>query len=182
MNNRNLNSIAVEEIWKENTDGYLPVLLEIFNPDIKWNDNSNEQENMYLRVINDTNPVVYKGKKYIPCSFNFALSDEDGKKINSATITLSTLDSRIVQMLRSIDVQCEVTIMAMFAKKTVVTQSGTQRKVMKFFPLEHYKGKLPTATYDNTKASLTISYKDVLSLNVPRTIMTKNLLPSVLEE
>ena len=67
---KNINAVALEELWKKDTDGHIPVLMEIFNPDIKWEDGSLEQENMYLRVIDDSNPVMYKGKRYLACKFN----------------------------------------------------------------------------------------------------------------
>ena len=78
---KNINAVALEELWKKDTDGHIPVLMEIFNPDIKWEDGSLEQENMYLRVIDDSNPVMYKGKKYLACKFNYTPPEENGKTI-----------------------------------------------------------------------------------------------------
>lgn len=170
MNEKPLQTLAVEELWKKNSDGYLPILLEIYNPDLKWGDNSLEQENMYLRVINDSNPVVYKEKKYIHARFEFTLPEEDGKTIGSASITLSAIDSRVVQMLRSIELQCEVNVMAAFAK------NGS---TFKFIPLENLKTKMPTASYNKITAQLNLVIKDVLKLNVPRDMATKEKLPSV---
>lgn len=174
MNEKNIQTIALEELWKQNTDGHLPVLLEIFNPDIKWGNDELEQENMYLRVIDDSNPVVYRGKKYIPARFNFTPPEENGKTIGNASIELSAIDSRVVQMLRSIELQCDVTVMAMFAKK--VTSSGV---TYRFLPLDNLKTKMNSATYNRTTAQLNLVFKDVLKLNVPRDKATKNQLPSV---
>lgn len=175
MNEKNIQTVAMEELWKQNTDGHIPVLLEIFNPDIKWNDGSLEQENMYLRVIDDSNPVVFRGKKYIPARFDFTPPEENGKTIGQASITLSAIDTRVVQMLRSIELQCEVTVMAMFAKR--VTQQGNI--TYQFVPLDNLKSKMPSASYDRITARLNLNYKDVLKLNVPRDKATKNQLPSV---
>lgn len=175
MNEKNIQTIAMEEIWKQNTDGHILVLLEIFNPDIKWSDGSLEQENMYLRVIDDSNPVVYKGKKYLPARFEFTPPDEDGKTVGQASITLSTIDTRVIQMLRSIELQCDVTVMAAFAK--MVKDNG--KVTYMFYPLDHLKTKMSSATYNRTTASLSLVYKDVLKLNVPRDTATKNQLPSV---
>lgn len=175
MNEKNIQTIAMEELWKQNTDGHIPVLLEIFNPDIKWNDGSLEQENMYLRVIDDSNPVVYKGKKYLPARFEFTPPEENGKTIGQASITLSAIDSRVVQLLRSIDLQCDVTVMAMFAK--LVNQQGSI--TYQFVPLDNLKSRMPSASYNKVTAQLNLVYKDVLKLNVPRDKATKNQLPSV---
>lgn len=170
MNEKTIQTVALEEIWKQNTDGYIPVLLEIYNPDLKWNDNSLEQENMYLRVIDDSNPVIYKGKRYLPCRFEYTPPEEDGKKLGQATINLSAIDTRVVQMLRSIELQCEVKVVAAFAR------NGSEYR---FLPLDYLTAKMPTATYNRITASLSLINKDVLTLNVPRDVATKNTLPSV---
>ena len=175
MNEKNIQTVALEELWKQNTDGHIPVLLEIFNPDIKWEDDSLDQENMYLRVIDDTNPVVYRGKKYIPARFTYTPPEENGKTVGQASITLSAIDDRVVQMLRSIELQCDVTVMAMFAKETTANGNSTYR----FLPLDNLRARMPSATYDRITAQLNLSYKDVLKLNVPRDKATKNQLPSV---
>lgn len=175
MNDKNIQTVAMEEIWKQNTNGYIPVLLEIYNPDIKWEDDSLEQENMYLRVINDSNPVVYKGKKYIPARFEFTPPEEDGKTVGNASIQLSAIDTRVVQLLRSIELQCDMTVMAFFAK----VQSSSGSIVYKFLPLENFHAKLNSSSYSRVSAQLQLSFKDVLRLNVPRDTATKNYLPSV---
>lgn len=175
MNEKNIQTVALEELWNQNTEGHLPVLLEIFNPDIKWGDDELEQENMYLRVIDDSNPVIYQGKKYIPARFDFTPPEETGKTIGNASITLSAIDSRVVQMLRSIELQCQVTVMAMFAKKT--TSSGSTTYM--FYPLDHLRTKMDSANYNRVTAQLNLVFKDVLKLNVPRDKATKNQLPSV---
>lgn len=170
MNEKNIQTVALEEIWKQNSDGYMPVLLEIYNPDIKWSDGSLEQENMYLRVIDDSNPVIYQGKRYLPCRFEYTPPEEDGKKLGQASINLSAIDSRVSQMLRSIELQCEVKVVAAFAK------NGS---TYKFLPLDYLTAKMPSATYSRTTATLTLVNKDVMQLNVPRDVATKNTLPSV---
>ena len=176
---KTIQTVAVEELWKDNTDGHIPVLMEIFNPDIKWEDNSLEQENMYLRVIDDSNPVVYRGKKYLPCKFTYTPPEENGKSVGGASITLSAIDSRVTQLLRSVEVECEVSVVAAFAKKTTVTEGGNEVTTFKFLPLDELKSKMSSATYNKVTAQLSLAYKDVLKLNVPRNIATKDKLPSV---
>lgn len=176
---KNINAVALEEIWKKDTDGHIPVLMEIFNPDIKWEDGSLEQENMYLRVIDDSNPVIYKGKKYLACKFNYTPPEEDGKSIGQASITLSAIDSRVVQLLRSVEVECEISVVAAFAKSVTVLEDETERTTYKFYPLDELKGNLQSASYNRVTAQLNLSSKNVLQLNVPRVIATKDKLPSV---
>ena len=170
MNEKIIQTVALEEIWKKNANGYLPLLLEIYNPDLVWNDNSLDQENMYLRVIANTNAVTYQGKRYIPARFEFTMPEEDGKTIGNASLTISAIDSRVVQMLRSIEVASEVTIVAAFAINGTTVQ---------FCPLETLKLKMNGVSYNRTTAQFNLVFKDVLKLNVPRDIATKDRTPSV---
>jgi hypothetical protein len=176
---KNIQTVLMEEIWKDDTEGHIPVLMEIFNPDIKWSDGSGDQENMYLRVIDDSNTVVYKGKKYLPCKFNYTPPEENGKTIGQASITISALDTRIVEVLRSVQEECQVSVVAAFAKKVTVTQSGQETTTYKFYPLDELQAKMQSATYSRTTAQLNLVYKDVLKLNVPRNIATKDKLPAI---
>lgn len=162
----------MEELWKSGVEGWFPVLVEIYNPDLKWSDSSLEQDDMYLRVISDTNAVIYKGKKYLPCRFTYTPPEKDGKQVGQASITISALDSRIIQMLRSVEIQCEITVVAGFVK------NGS---VYKFIPLDTFKGTVASASYNSTTAQLDLTYKDVLALNIPKDTMTKDMLPSVSE-
>lgn len=170
MNEKNLQTVAMEEIWRSQSDGYLPALLEIYNPDIKWDDDSLGQDNCYFRIISDTNAVTYRGKRYLPCKFEFTMPEENGQKIGNASISISAIDTRVTQILRSIDMPCEVTISAYFAKKD---------NVIKFFPLDSLKTSLPSATYNRTVATFNLVFKDVMQLNIPADVATSDRLPSV---
>lgn len=173
MNEKNIQAITMEEIWKQNTEGHIPVLLDIYNPDLKWEDNSAEQENMHLRVIDDSNPVIYQGKKYLAGRFTYTPPDENGKSIGQSTITISAIDSRITQTLRSIELESEVTVVAAFVK---------EGSVYTFLPFTNHHAKLPSATYNRTAATLTLVNKDVLQLNIPRNQASKDLFPSVVQQ
>lgn len=173
MNNISLQTVTMEEIWKSSSDGFIPALLEIYNPDIKWDDPSLEQERCYLRVISDTNSVMYKGHRYLPCRFNFTLPEESGQKIGEATITISTIDSRVINILRSIELQCEVKITAFFAKE------GSKYK---FFYLDSFTATLPSVSYNRATASFKVVFKDALQVNIPAEVATKDKLPSVKED
>ena len=173
MNEKNIQTITMEEIWKQNTEGHIPVLLDIYNPDLKWDDNSDEQENMHLRVIDDSNPVIYQGKKYLAGRFTYTPPEENGKSIGQASITISAIDSRVTQALRSIELESDVTVVATFVK---------EGSVYTFLPFANHQSKLPSASYNRTSATLTLVNKDVLQLNIPRNQATKDLFPSVVEQ
>lgn len=160
----------MEELWKSRSDGFLPVLVEIYNPDLKWADGTLDQENMYLRVINDKKSVKYKGKTYVAGHFNYVPPEENGKSIGGASLEISALDYRVVQMLRSVEVPCEVTIVAGFAK---------EGNTYTFIPLENLTAKMSSASYNRTTARLELTVKDSLKLSIPRDVATQDKLPSV---
>lgn len=170
MIKKQIQTVAVKELWNKDTEGYIPVLLEIYNPDIRWDDDSFEQENMYLRVVNDSNNVKYNGKKYLASSFSFKPPEQNGTKTSSATLTLSAIDSRVVQLLRSVSLVCEVTVVSAFAK------TGSSYV---FYPLDKYKLLMKSATYSRITAELSLCVDEVWTMNVPRDIATKDRFPSV---
>lgn len=173
---KKINSVAMSEIWRQNVDGYLPVLFDIYNPDLTWADGTDEQDDMHLRLINDSSSVTYQGKRYIPCAFDFQPPEEDGSKMGDATITVSGIDDRIVQLLRGCRLVSEVTIVAAFMKE----QDG-EDEFFTFIPLSNYTFKMSGATYTRTAVTLSLTNDDIFSLNTPRDLAIKDMLPSVNE-
>lgn len=172
---RNIKTVALSEIWKQHSTGSLPVLLEIYNPDIVWNGSSLEQDDMYLRVINDNTKVKYNGDIYLPCQFNIELPEENGSQTEGSSITISNLDSRVMQLLRSVKLICKVTIVASFLK---VNMNGSSESYA-FYPLSKYEFKMDCAVGNRATISLTLSNNSLLSLNIPRDMATQEQLPSV---
>jgi hypothetical protein len=169
---KNINTIALEEIFKQNADGFLPLLIEIYNPDIYWGDNSSEQEDTYLRIINDTVKIRYDGKLYLPCCFEFEPPEENGKSLGTASLSVTSLDSRIPQLLGMCEIPCEITIKAVFAKVD-------ENSKYIFYPIEKWKFKANVATCDATKATLTLSNDTFMTTNLPRDLAMQNQFPSV---
>lgn len=178
---KNINKIAIEELFSQNSNGFLPVLLEVYNPDLAWNDNSTDQEDTYLRVINDTTRVKYKGKTYLPCQFEFDPPEENGKSTGNATITISSIDSRIPQMLGECKIPCIVNICAAFAKQEYETDENEQVLSSKFIfiPITKWKFQAKVATCNSTTAVLTLSGDDYNTTNLPRDLAMQNQFPSV---
>ena len=179
MITRKIDTMTLEEIWAQETDGHIPVLLEIYNPFILWGANKgNEQDDCYLRVINDSNSVIYKGKRYIPCGLSFKAPQEDGTKIGPASITISALDSRIQQMLEQIRNVSDVTVTAAFIK--MKTENG--HEIMKFRELSKWKFQMETGNANRSTATFNLVGNGVYGLNVPRDTMDKNQLYSVVDQ
>lgn len=174
MITKRIDSLTEKELWSEHTDGHIPVLLEIYNPDIVWGDNDYEQDNMYLRVINDTNQVMYHGKRYLSCAFSYKPPAEDGTKVGNATITISNLDSRVQQILGSIKLVSDVKVVAMFAKP--------EEKKFLFRDLSSWTFQMETANATPSTATFNVNPDSVFQLNVPRDTMDKTQLNSIVDE
>lgn len=178
MITKKIDTLTLEEIWAQETDGHIPVLLEIYNPFILWGDNNDgTQEDCYLRVINDSNTIIFKGKKYIPCALSFKAPQEDGTKIGPATITISALDSRIQQMLEQIRNVSDVNVTAAFVK--LKTENG--KEIMKFRELSKWTFQMETANANRSTATFNLVANNVSNLNVPRDTMDKNQLFSMVD-
>lgn len=174
-----INVVTLKELWNQNTDGYLPVLMEIYNPDIAWTAEEKEiykQDNGYLRIIADQSKVVYKGKTWLPCSFDFTAPESDGKKIGSASITISALDARVRKLLRTIKLTSELKLIASFNK---VEKNTSGQFVYKFYELNSMTLQMKAATSNKSTATFSLVFSDALSQNVPYDIATQDRTPAV---
>ncbi len=179
---KNIQTCVLGELFKQNINGILPVLLEVYNEELVWGDNSYEQEDCYLRVVNDTQAVKFGGKKYIPCAFEMTLPEEDGKTLKPITLTVSAIDSRMIQLLRSTSEKSEVSIKACFAKEKTVVEGGREKVKYSFYPMTNYKFKVKGASCTRVTASLTLEVEDILSLQASRDKATQDKFPSLKSE
>lgn len=173
---RNINLLTAQELFSQDTDGYLPVLLEVHNPDIKW-ENGYEQENGYLRLISDVNKVKYKGKTWLPCAFDYTPPEKDGAKIGNASITISAIDARVRILLRTIRLKSEISIVAVFAK--VKRDEISENISYKFVPLENVKFSMKSATSNSSSATFTLEVDSSLKQSIPYDIATQDRCPAV---
>lgn len=170
--------ITLQELWKQDINGYLPVLLEIYNPDISWTQeeiDAYSQENSYIRLIADESRVVYKGKTYLPCAFDFNPPEIDGKKVGTASISISALDARIRLLLRTIKIPSEVRVVSLFAKSE--KDGSTGNYIYKFAELESTPFKMSSASSNKTTATFNLMYGKNLSQNVPYDVATPDRVP-----
>ena len=173
-----LNVITLEDLWKQNIDGYLPVLLEIYNPDIAWTEEEKQvygQEDSYIRFISDASKVVYKGKTYLPCNFTFSAPEVDGKKVGTASITISAIDVRVRKLLRSIKVPSMVTIVSVFAKSEKDNDSG--KFIYQFAELNTKPFKMNSASSNRTTATFSLVFGKNMAQNVPYDMATPDRVP-----
>lgn len=173
-----LDVVTMKSLWDKNTDGYLPILLEIYNPDLSWTDTEKKvygQEDCYVRFIADECKVVYKGKTYLPCAFTYQLPETDGTKIGNASISISAIDSRVKVLLRSIILPSEARVTALFGKQE---KDGGTGFIYKFVELNSISFTINTASSNGTTATFNLEYDRSLQQNVPYDKATRERVPA----
>lgn len=172
---KRINTVALKELFDENTGGAIPILADIQHDHIKWTDNTHEQEDGHLRIINDMAAVKYKGQRYIPASFSFTLPSEDGKKISNTTITVSSIDQRIIEIIRGINSAPPIlTINAVFGKQEIEGRTGYT-----FHDLGEYKFSMTNCRWNGLTAQWDLVFDSVMQLNVPVDMGTVYRNPAV---
>jgi len=170
--------ITMQELWKQDVDGYMPVLMEVYNPDIKWTAEEQaayEQDNSYIRLIADESRVRYKGKTYLPCAFDFNPPEVDGKKIGTASITISALDTRVKRLLRSIELPSEIRIVSLFAKTQKDGTTGAF--IYQFAELNSAPFKMTSASSNKTTATFNLTFGKNMGQNIPYDVATPDRVP-----
>ena len=174
MQEKQIEAITVEELLKPQTDGTIPVLIDIRHEDIVWAENTKEysgdQENGHLRLINANYPVMYNGHKYMPSVFSFTMPSEDGRKVGSTNITISAIDKRIIEIIRSVSTKPKAVIEAFF------TRQGNE---VLFSKLYKYEFEMDSVSWNGVSAKWTLIFDPTMQLNVPRDLATQSRCPSV---
>lgn len=174
-----LNVATMTDLWKQNIDGYLPVLMDIYNPDIVWTQkekNAYAQEDSYIHLIADTNKVIYKGKTYLPCSFDYTPPELDGKKVGGASISITALDSRVKKLLRSISLPSEVNIVSLFCKIQKEGSSGAV--IYKYIEMNSKPFVMKSASSTKTTATFTLAFSKDMTRAIPFDVATIDRTPS----
>lgn len=171
--------ITMTELWKQDIDGYLPVLMEIYNPDISWTPEEKTaygQEDSYIRFIADESRVIYKGKTYLPCAFDFTPPEIDGKKVGVASVSISALDSRVKRLLRTIKIPSTATIVSVFCKTE--RDQGSGNFIYQFSELNTRPFKMSSASSNKTTATFNLSFGKDMTQNIPYDVATPDRVPA----
>lgn len=165
MNEKKIEKITLRELFRDNvSDGEIPILAEIQHKDIKWADSSLDQENGYLRVVNNNVGVKYDGKTYLPCQFKFQKPTEDGKQYSNTTISISAIDQRIIDVIETIKEKPKIVIDAFY------TRLDEDR--LAFSKLYKYEFEMSNANWDFITATWTLSQDKITSINLPKDLAT----------
>lgn len=173
-----LNVVTMTDLWKQNVDGYLPVLMEIYNPDITWSAEEKSaygQEDSYIRLIADVNRVVYKGKTYLPCAFDYTPPELDGKKVSGASLSISALDSRVKKLLRMIKLPSEVSIVSMFCK--MEKDGSTGNFIYRYTELNSKPFVMNSAGSNKTTATFNLTFSKDMTRAIPFDVATVDRTP-----
>lgn len=171
--------ITEKELWNKDIDGYLPILLDVYNPDIVWTQQEKDlygQEDSHIRFISDDIKVIYKGKTYLPCSFEYQQPETDGSKIGNASISISALDTRVRNLLRSIKIKSEAKVVAMFAKVNRDDDSG--KFIYKFVELNSKSFCMKIASSSKTTATFNLDFESFSGQNIPYDSATQDRVPA----
>lgn len=170
---KKIESATIAELLRPDTDGSIPVLLDIYHKDIEWGDLDNEQEAGHLRLINANYSVKYNGHSYMSSVFTFSPPQEDGKKVGNANITISAIDKRIIEIIRSVSSKPVATIEAFFVKND---------NEVSFSRLFNYEFEMTSVSWDGISAKWNLVFDPVSILNIPRDLATQARCPAVVKE
>lgn len=180
---RNVSAQTFESMTQKSDSAFLPVLIDIKHPAIVWTSTDLEQQNGHLRLICDTRGVKYKGNDnevhyYAPCQFSVKMPKEDGKSKSNASITISCIDSRVIEVIRSITESITCNIVAMYAK--IKTSEGKQ--VYSFSKLYGRKFEMGSVTWNGISAQWDLNPDSRLDLSIPRDKGSSFRCPSIMEQ
>ncbi|MCQ2086558.1 MAG: hypothetical protein MJZ37_00580 [Bacilli bacterium] len=173
MQGKQIETLTLQELFSSSTEGTFPFLIDIQHDELVWSDQSFGQENGHFRLINSTTAVRHNGKKYLPAVFSCTLPSEDGQKIGNTSITVSAIDRRIIEMIRTINTNPRCVLEAYFAKI-----SDTE---FVFNKLNHYEFEMTSVNWDNQTAKWNLVFDPAMQLSVPVDLGTKTRCPAAVE-
>lgn len=172
---KNINSVTLKELFNEDTSGVFPLLADIQHDNIIWHDDSMEQEDGHFRIINDNAAVKYKGQRFIPCNFSFTFPSEDGKKIGNTTITVSAIDQRIIEIVRSINnIPPVLVIKSVYVRRTIEDKIAYE-----FHDLAEYRFKMNNCRWSESTAQWDLVFDSSMQINVPIDMGTEFRNPAI---
>ena len=168
---RRISTTVLDSLEQKDDSLFLPVLLDITHPEIVWGETagSDIQQDGHLRLVNDVRGIRYKGDDsephyYAPCDFSVKMPKEDGKTKATASATISAVDGRVIEVIRSIkeDLSCQV--IAFYAK--ITNENNAVQYV--FSKLYGKKFHMGSVTWTSTSAEWVLDPDKIMELNMPR--------------
>lgn len=173
---------------QKSDSAFIPVLLDIKHNGIVWNYPESEdpevlklrQQDGHIRFISDVRGVIYKGDDdkpyyYAPCNFSVKLPKEDGKTKSTASISISCIDNRIIEIIRSIEEDLTCQVIAMYAK----IKNEDDKVKYAFSKLYGKEFTMGQVSWDGITANWTLDPDLISDLSTPRKMGSQFNLPSI---
>lgn len=168
---RRISTVVLDSLEQRDDSIFLPVLLDITHPEIVWEGTQGDytQQDGHLRLVNDVRGVRYKGDDsephyYAPCNFTIKLPKEDGKNKSSASASISTVDGRVIEVIRSVSEDLECQVVALYAK--IKNENNAVQYV--FSKMYGKKFQMGGVTWTATSAEWELDPDKIMDLNMPR--------------
>ena len=170
---RHFSNYVLDSAAQETDSTFLPVLIDIKHSGIYWGPDTGEgqarQENGHLRLVNDVRGLMFKGddvapRWYAPCTFSFKPGKDDGKNTANASVTISAADSRIIEVIRSIEESLYCQVVALYAKM----KSDTGKVTYTFTKIYGKEFEMTSVSWDGISAQWTLNPDSTLDSNTPR--------------
>ena len=149
-------------MYRLSTSAMFPALLEI-----TYLEGSTTK---YLRLVNNTEDMVYGGNTYTEAIFKYTPPSYSDKKMGDGTISISSVDQSIVTIIRSIQTRASACVVAAF-----YYDDGT----LYFEGIEEWVFELSLVNWNGTVATWTMEYDTRMSIRVPCDKMTAQKCPGV---
>jgi hypothetical protein len=104
--------IGYKELSKKFLAGSTPILVKIEHPDL--------ENPIYLTDNNKS--IDYEGNAYIPTTMTAKLPENSSETNANATITLSAIDQRMTELVRSISTPPTLTIIACYYSNGIISK------------------------------------------------------------
>lgn len=182
---RGISSIVLNSEAEASDSIFFPILIDIRHYGITWAGGATgdyEQQDGHLRLVNNTQGLKYKGDDeepmyYAPCTFNLKMGESDGSKKSTANITISAIDGRIIEVIRSIDEDLTCKIVALYGK--VENKSGSVKYT--FSKLSGKEFRMGGVSWNGTSAQWELNPDDILDMQIPRDKGSYFRFPSVMQ-
>ena len=179
---KNIETSVIDELSQRNEALLIPVLIDIRHSGIIWQEGSTQQ-NGHLRLVCNTEGLRYKGDDdraylYEPCIFSYKAPKEDGKTKGTASITISCIDSRLIDVIRGITEGLTCNVVALFTK--VKDENGEIN-----YAFSKFYGKIlemGSVSWGTDSAQWTLEPDSVMNISFPKDKGSRFRCPSVVTE
>lgn len=151
-----LSADAVREAMAQNSGAVWLQLLTISHPDITT-----------VRMVNNPVDITSRGNVYLAFPFSLPLPQDMAESLASLTLTISNVDRRLVDELRSIGEPMQVTLEVITAATPDTVEQGP------------FTFDLVSATYSEDTISGRLTYEPILSEPFPAGSFTPQTHPGL---